>query len=108
MASSERSHAFPLAGGAESRPPEDPRCDACNSGLLRRRRVDMAFWSGGRLVLVRDIPSLVCDACGEQYTEDDVAMQLDMMRGADFRHAQMIDRQEVPVYTFPGGRDDLR
>ncbi|MGR3322995.1 MAG: type II toxin-antitoxin system MqsA family antitoxin [Pseudooceanicola sp.] len=91
--------------GAQRFAPEDPRCDACAAGLLRRRCVDMAFWSGGRLVMVRDVPALVCDRCGEQYTQDEVAMRLDMMRGADFRHAQKIGQEEVPVYGYPGECD---
>jgi len=33
----------------------------------------------GRVAVVRDVPVLVCDACGEAYLETDVAKQLDVL-----------------------------
>jgi YgiT-type zinc finger domain-containing protein len=33
----------------------------------------------GRVAVVRDVPVLVCDGCGEVYLESDVAKQLDVL-----------------------------
>lgn len=96
----------PSTGAKSVHAEEAPGCDSCGSGKLTRSHVDMAFWSGDRMVLVENVPALVCTTCGEQYTEDRTAMQLDRMRAADFRHATQTGERAVPVFAFPEGRND--
>ncbi|WP_161594592.1 type II toxin-antitoxin system MqsA family antitoxin [Marimonas lutisalis] len=96
----------PLAQGDRRQQADEqdaPRCDSCGSGHLERAHVEMAFWSGDRMVLVEGVPALICNRCGEQYTEDQTAMRLDRLRAADFRDAQQTGERRVPVFTYPKG-----
>ena len=75
-------------------------CTACSGGILARQDVNTAFWEGERLVVVENIPALVCQSCGEQYYEDQTAMKLDLMRGSGFSAENAVRTMAVPVFTF--------
>jgi len=40
-------------------------CSACHVGYLREERTTYTHWYEGQLVVVPNVPSLVCDYCGE-------------------------------------------
>lgn len=80
-------------------------CTSCAGGMLRHDQVSTALWRGDGLVVIEDVPALVCVRCGERYFEDRTAMALDMMKadkGPDNPPARILS---VPVYIFapPGG-----
>ena len=77
-----------------------PNCQSCGTGKLAPDRVKTALWSGESLVIVEDIPALVCQTCGEQFYQDETAMRLDMMRGAGFSRDRAARQMTVPVFTF--------
>ena len=75
-------------------------CTACQSGRLVPERVKSAFWDDARLVVVEDIPALVCTACGEQYLDDRTALQLDLLKGSGFPTEKARRTMTVPVFAF--------
>lgn len=91
-----------------------PRCETCGNGRLARDRIKTALWSGGRLVVVEDVPAFVCRQCGEQFYEDETAMRLDMLKGGGFPSAEAARELIVPVFIFEtprrgdGGGSDER
>jgi YgiT-type zinc finger domain-containing protein len=62
--------------------------------------VKTALWSGERLVVIEDVPALVCQHCGDQFYEDETVMRLDMMRGGGFTGADAARQMTVPVFSF--------
>jgi YgiT-type zinc finger domain-containing protein len=62
--------------------------------------VQSAFWQDGKLVVLDDVPALVCDDCGEQFYDDNVVVQLDQLRGEGFPSQQAVRQVVVPVFSF--------
>ncbi|SIT03331.1 YgiT-type zinc finger domain-containing protein [Roseivivax lentus] len=96
----------PAAAPAGSAAVMPARCTSCAGGTLSRDEVKTAFWEGETLVVVEGIPALVCARCGERYYEDEVAMKLDLMRGAGFPRDRAVRMQSVPVFAFGAGGPD--
>ena len=82
----------------------DASCSACSSDKLVPDRVKTAFWEGECLIVVEDIPALVCTTCGEQYLDDETALQLDLMKGGGFPKEKVVREMTVPVFAY--GRED--
>lgn len=81
-------------------PAQQSECTGCAGGTLRRDRVSTAVWHGDDLVVIEDIPALVCQRCGERYFEDETALALDLMqarRGADNPPLRILS---VPVFAY--------
>lgn len=78
----------------------DLTCTGCDGGILEPDQVRTAFWRGDELVVIEDVPALVCESCGERYFEDETAMKLDMLHGGkDAGHAP-VRTLSVPVYSL--------
>lgn len=75
-------------------------CDHCPGSLLRSTRISTAFWQDDGLVVIRNIPAMVCPDCGEEYVEDDTVVALDRLRGAGFDGCAQIAPLSVPVFDF--------
>lgn len=75
-------------------------CANCGSANVSRRQVRSAFWEGERLVVVQDIPALVCDACAEQFYDDATVIALDRMRGEGFAAELARTELRVPVFSL--------
>jgi YgiT-type zinc finger domain-containing protein len=75
-------------------------CSLCGDGELRATRVRSAFFEGDRLVVVQDIPALVCSVCGEQFFDDVTAIRLDLLRGAGFPKEMSCAELTVPVFSL--------
>lgn len=93
-----------VAPSAAAESPEPMRCDACSGGVLARETARTALWDRDRLVIVEDIPALVCGSCGETYFEDETAMLLDLLRGGGLPQAQAVRQMTVPVFSFTTAR----
>lgn len=78
-------------------------CDKCSTGILRPTRIRTAFWRGDSLIVVLNIPAMVCPDCGEEYVADPTVVQLDRMRGNGFGTHEVIEKMTVPVFDFGGG-----
>lgn len=77
-------------------------CTGCGSADTRSARVRSAFWHGDRLVVVEDIPAIVCGACGEQSYDDATVVALDLLRGEGFPEEQARAQLHVSVFPFRG------
>lgn len=75
-------------------------CANCGSTKLHLDQVRSAFWQDERLVVVVDIPAMVCGACGEQFYDDDTVIQLDLLRGEGFPAQKARAELRVPVFSF--------
>ncbi|HEU0201649.1 MAG TPA: type II toxin-antitoxin system MqsA family antitoxin [Burkholderiaceae bacterium] len=73
-------------------------CTNCGSADLHLSNVRSAFWQDDRLVVVEDIPALVCRTCGEQFYDDETVVALDLLRGAGFPPERA--RAEVRALVF--------
>jgi YgiT-type zinc finger domain-containing protein len=78
-------------------------CTSCGSADARMARVRSAFWHGDRLVVVEDIPAIVCGACSEQFYDDATVVRLDMLRGEGFPAEKARAELRVPVFSFRDG-----
>lgn len=70
------------------------RCDFCETGRLRRRRVREYYRVGRDLLVIDDVPSFVCHRCGERYFDALVARQMRALarRRATFREKASFSR----------------
>ncbi len=75
-------------------------CPQCGSARLRQDFVKSAFWHGERLVVVDNIPAVVCDACGERFYDDGTATTLDLMHGRGFPSGEASGHMHVPIFSF--------
>lgn len=75
-------------------------CTQCGGTGVHPTLARSAFWHQDRLVVIEDIPALVCGSCHEQFFGDDVAMVLDLMRGGGFPAEEASRELHVPVFSF--------
>jgi YgiT-type zinc finger domain-containing protein len=75
-------------------------CTNCGSANVRTMHVRSAFWEDDRLVVVEDIPALVCGACAEQFYDDNTVVGLDLLRGEGFPRDKARAELRVPVFSF--------
>ena len=75
-------------------------CTDCGSANVRLTHVRSAFWQDDRLVVVEDIPALVCGACAEQFYDDDTVVGLDLLRSEGFPPERARAELHVPVFSF--------
>lgn len=78
-------------------------CANCGSVDVSIRHVRSAFWQDDRLVVVQDIPALVCGACAEQFYDDATVIGLDLLRGEGFPAEEARTELRVPVFSFGDG-----
>lgn len=75
-------------------------CNACGGSEMHAAQVRSAFFEGERLVVVEDIPALVCDGCGGHFYDDATAVFLDLLRGEGFPPERARSELRVPVFSF--------
>jgi YgiT-type zinc finger domain-containing protein len=75
-------------------------CTNCGGTDVQPAQVRSAFWHDERLVVVEDIPALLCRACGEQFYDDATVVVLDLLRGDGFQEAKARSQVTVPVFSF--------
>jgi YgiT-type zinc finger domain-containing protein len=75
-----------------------PRC----TNRVREGMVRTAIWKDERLLVVEDIPALICDACLEQYYDDDVADALRRLTQDEIDTAVPKRTEVVSVYSLEG------
>lgn len=74
-------------------------CPVCESTDTRHAHVRSAFWHNDRLVVIEDVPALVCNTCGEQFYDDATVHMIDRMRQNGFPPEDAIRELRVPVYS---------
>lgn len=80
-------------------------CEQCGGQDIHSDLVRSAFWHEDRLVVVEDIPALVCGNCREQFFDDATVMLIDLLRGEDFPPDRARSELRVPVFSL---RDRIR
>ncbi len=75
-------------------------CTNCGGTEVQMRQVRSAFWQEDRLVVVEDIPAMVCLACGERFYDDTTAIVLDLLHGEGFPPEKARGEMRVPVFSF--------
>jgi len=75
-------------------------CSQCGGSDLRRETVRSAFWHDERLVVVENIPALVCGSCGERYYDDPTIARIDILRGEGFPPDKARGELRVPVFAL--------
>ena len=76
---------------------EGDRCDFCESGRVRGRRVREYYRVGKDLLVIDDVPAYVCDRCGERYYDAHVAKQ---MRLLSRRRSSLKEKVSFPRVNF--------
>ena len=75
-----------------------PRC----SEPTRSATVKTAIWRGERLFVVEDIPARVCDACMEQFYDEDTTEALRRLTEEDFSSLKATREILVPIFSLEG------
>lgn len=75
-------------------------CNNCGSSNIHEAHVRSAFWHGDQLVVVEDIPAVVCENCHEQYFDDRTIVVLDLLRGEGFPEERARGVLRVPAFSF--------
>lgn len=71
-------------------------CDSCD-GTLDSRTVTVDWRRGGRLVVIENVPALVCKHCGERYYSQNAMKRMEQI-GKSKRSARRTIK--VPVAQF--------
>ena len=57
--------------------PDNPRkCPICHTGELEPGQTTSTFTKGETTLVVKEVPALVCETCGEAYLASDVTKEL--------------------------------
>lgn len=80
-------------------------CSQCGSAGLQTKTIRSAFWDDDRLVVIEDIPAIVCTDCHEQHFDDTTVVLLDLMRGDGFPPEKALREIAVPIFSL---RDRLK
>ncbi len=75
-------------------------CTGCGGVNVHSAEVRSAFFEGERLVVIEDIPALVCASCGEHFYDDATIVMLDLLRGEGFPPERARSELRVPVFSF--------
>jgi YgiT-type zinc finger domain-containing protein len=75
-------------------------CPGCGGSDIGIAQVRSAFFHEDRLVVVEDIPALVCASCNEQFYDDQTVVVLDLLRGDGFPAESARVEIRVPVFSF--------
>jgi YgiT-type zinc finger domain-containing protein len=60
---------------------ENPICPICHFGKLGERQVTHTQIFEGQLIVIPNVPALVCDVCGEKILDDEVLTRLSGLLG---------------------------
>lgn len=75
-------------------------CYTCGATLKKEKR-DIARYWGRELIVLNDVPALVCKQCGERYFEAKVSQKIDQkIQQALQKKVSTQQRINVPVLQF--------
>ncbi len=80
----------------DNTPMDDNNCYFCR-GKITERFITYTWEFEGRVVIIRNVPALVCSQCGERYFAPDT---VEWLHDA-VRHGTTTRTETVPVYEFP-------
>ena len=69
-------------------------CIGCRGGLLNQGQTTFAVDEDGVLVVIRKVPALICDQCGEEYLDEIVTQRLETEVNNALRTGEKVIIQE--------------
>jgi YgiT-type zinc finger domain-containing protein len=79
---------------------EQERCYFCKYGTLEDRRVTVDLRRGDRLIVIKNVPALVCNACGEQQYTLETSREIDRLLKKIEQTGQAEEELRVPVISM--------
>ena len=79
---------------------EKERCYFCGHGTLQGQRVTVDLRRGDRLIVIKNVPALVCDACGERQYSLEVSREIDRLLEEIERTGQYEEEIKVPIVSM--------
>ena len=76
------------------------QCCFCRSEQLSERLVDFDFWWGDHLVLLKSVPAIVCEDCGEKYFKPEVSEKMKKLAKKAAENESKYEKINVPVIPF--------
>lgn len=74
-------------------------CYLCG-GKLQKKKTDIVRYWGKELIALNDVPTLVCQRCGNRYFEAKVSAKIDIKIQEVLRKKYAIQRIAIPVIQF--------
>ena len=75
------------------------KCYLCG-GKLKKQKIDIARYWGKELIALNDVPTLICQKCGDRYFEAKVSSKIDEKIQQALRRKISIPQMNVPVLSF--------
>lgn len=72
-------------------------CDMCGMRGARIQRVTRSYGKGPTLLVIEDVPVVVCPHCGESYLTADVLHSLERIK---LHRTGFVEKREVEVASF--------
>jgi YgiT-type zinc finger domain-containing protein len=79
-------------------------CIFCRTGILRQGTTTETLERDNTIIVVKGVPALVCNQCGEAYTDEEVTENLlaiaEQEMGKGTRRKEVFLQYTVPCYPF--------
>lgn len=85
-------------GGGKHKNMEE--CYFCLKGQVKKRKVNIARYWGKELIVLNNVPALVCKQCGEKYFEAKVSHKIDQKIQEVLKNKAKQENINVPVAYF--------
>ncbi len=76
------------------------RCYFCGQGTLEEQRVTLDIRRGDLLIVIKNVPALVCDACGEKQYSLETSRAIDRILEEFERTGRAKEEMRVPVVSM--------
>jgi YgiT-type zinc finger domain-containing protein len=83
----------------EAAPHPDSACEACGK-QTQQKYIHVTMWSGGRLVLVENVPAQVCEDCQEQFYDEATGEKILQLASGGFPKEKAVREITVPVFSL--------
>jgi len=76
------------------------KCYVCG-GKLKKENIDIARYFGNDLIALNNVPTLICQKCGEKYFEAKVSSKIDKkIKRVLVNKKNFVQKINVPVVQF--------
>jgi len=72
-------------------------CDNCGKRGARVRHVSRSYGKGGNLLVIENVPVIVCPHCGESYLTADTLHEIERIK---LHRRNLASKRRVTVATF--------
>lgn len=79
---------------------EKERCYFCGHGTLEEQRVTVDLRRCDRLFVIKNVPALVCDECGERQYSLETSREIDRILAEIERTGRAEEEIKVPVVSM--------